>query len=375
MAFRQLTALVALVALVGLVGVSLVAQTSWAAAPAAANEVGPWAIGRTTLAVIDPDRDDRTLTVDVWYPVDPADATGDLSVYDLVFTGIESPAFEDAEPSGAGPFPLIVFSHGSGGLRYQSYFLTEALASHGFVVAAPDHAGNTAFDAIFGGSDPFEVVAVNRPADVSLVITRMLERNADPSDPFAGRVDPERIGVTGHSFGGFTTLAIASGFGPVAADPRVDAILPISPVSTLLTEEELGSIEIPMLVLGGTSDTTTPIDPQSTTAFAEVSARPRYRVDIANAGHNSFTDICPIADALLAAGVPEAVLAFVLNSFDDGCAPELIPFLEAQRITRGYAVSFFKRYVAGDSRYRDELTPGRADAEAVLFQRPGREGR
>ncbi len=361
--------------LVAVLGGCLFVPVSWAAAPAAADAIGPWDIGRTTFTVVDPDRGDRTLTVDLWYPVDPAAASGALSVYDLVFTGIESPAFEDVEPSSAGPFPLIVFSHGSGGLRYQSYFLTEALASHGFVVAAPDHAGNTAFDAIFGGSDPFDVVAVNRPADVSLVITRMLERNADASDPFAGRVDPERIGVTGHSFGGFTTLAVASGFGSVPADSRVDAILPISPVSTLLDPEELGSIEIPMLVLGGTSDTTTPVDPQSVTAFAEVSARPRYRVDVTNAGHNSFTDICPIADALLAVGVPEAVLDFVLSSRDDGCAPELIPFLDAQRITRAFAISFFKRYVAGDPRYRDELAPGRADAEAVHFQQPGRERR
>jgi len=241
-------------------------------------------------------------------------------------------------------------------------------------VAAPDHAGNTAFDAIFGGSDPFEVVALNRPADVSFVVTQMLERNADPLDRFAGRLDPDRIGVTGHSFGGFTTLAVASGFETVPADSRVDAILPISPVSTLLTEDELGSIEIPMLVLGGTADTTTPVDPQSSTAFSQVSARPRYRVDVHEAGHNSFTDICPIGDALLAVGVPEEVLAFVLNSFDDGCAPDLIPFLDAQRITRGYAVSFFKRYVAGDRRYRDELAPGRAEEEASHFQKPGREG-
>ena len=45
-----------------------------------------------------------------------------------------------------GPFPLVVYSHGSGGQRYVSAFLTEALAARGFVVAAADHTGNTALD-------------------------------------------------------------------------------------------------------------------------------------------------------------------------------------------------------------------------------------
>ncbi len=47
-------------------------------------------------------------------------------------------------PPAAGDFPLVIYSHGNGGLRYVSAFLTEHLASHGFVVMAPDHTGNTA---------------------------------------------------------------------------------------------------------------------------------------------------------------------------------------------------------------------------------------
>lgn len=49
-----------------------------------------------------------------------------------------------------GPFPLVVYSHGNGGLRYVSAFLTEHLASHGFIVVAPDHVGNTAIDSFAG---------------------------------------------------------------------------------------------------------------------------------------------------------------------------------------------------------------------------------
>ena len=47
-----------------------------------------------------------------------------------------------------GPHPLIVFSHGNSGFRRQSTFLTTHLASRGFVVAAPDHTGNTLFEMV-----------------------------------------------------------------------------------------------------------------------------------------------------------------------------------------------------------------------------------
>ena len=120
-------------------------------------------------------------------------------------------------------YPLVVFSHGSGGVRFQSWFLLQALASHGYVVVAPDHAGNTALDQLLGTADPFPVVAANRPRDVSFAIDEVLARAADPSDPLAGAVDPSRVAVVGHSFGGFTALAVAGGYDGWGPDERVDA--------------------------------------------------------------------------------------------------------------------------------------------------------
>jgi predicted dienelactone hydrolase len=184
----------------------------------APSEAGPYAVGRTTIQVADPDRAGRTLTVDVWYPSDAAQVVGaERSVFDFIVATALSPlAFAETQVSTAGGFPLVVFSHGSGGIRLQSWFLTEVLASHGFVVAAPDHAGNTALDLLTGTTTPFEVTARNRPLDVSLVIDELLARNAAPGDRFSGAIDPDRIGVIGHSFGGYTALAMASGWGDVA---------------------------------------------------------------------------------------------------------------------------------------------------------------
>ena len=345
---------------------TMAASTAGAKPLAPPDELGPFAVGRTTFDVVDPSRNDRTLTVDAWYPVDAEDAVGvPASVYDLLFTGLPSEvALDGPLVSAAEPFPLVVFSHGNNGIRFQSFFLTEILASHGFVVVAPDHAGNTAVDLIFPGP-PFETR--DRPLDISLVITRMLEKNADPGDLFFGALDGVRIGVMGHSFGGFTTMAMASGFQDVPPDPRVRALVPMSPAVGSLSDEQLASIERPEIVIGGTADITVPIVPSSVRAFELPSARPRYRIDVVDAGHNSFTNICDFFEVLLGAGVPPALLEFLLGSADEGCAPELIPIEEAHRVTSLYAVAFLKRNLALDPRYQRFLTPGFSRKQPVDF--------
>ena len=324
-------------------------------------------MGRTSFQVVDPDRDDRTLDVDAWYPVDTVDAVGPPSLYELIFgIGIISEVAFDAPPASAeGPFPMLVFSHGNNGIRYQSYFLAEHLASHGIFVVAPDHEGNTALDLLFPGP-PFE--ASDRPLDISLLITRMLERNADSADPFFGRVDPERIGVAGHSFGGFTALAMAAGFLDIPPDPRVQVIMPISPASSAFSDEDLASITAPMMVLGGTSDVTTPIDPQSVRPFELASSRPRYRVDVEKAGHGSFTNICDFVELLLGIGLPPNLVEFLLGNAEEGCGPDLIPIEEAHRITNLYAAAFLQRNLAGDPRYQRYLTPGRVLKDGLPVQ-------
>jgi predicted dienelactone hydrolase len=260
----------------------------------------------------------------------------------------------------------VVFSHGNNGIRFQSFFLCEQLASHGFVVAAPDHVGNTAVDLLIPGP-PFTIT--DRPLDVSFVITRMLERSLDPVDPLYGRVDPGGVGVAGHSFGGFTALAVAAGFGGVPADPRVRAIAPIAPVSTILSAEELGGIFVPTLIVGGTSDTTTPVDPQSEWAQQHVAGRPLYRVDVLDAGHNSFTDVCDIGAALIGAGLPPALLDFLLGNLDEGCSPELVDVQEAHRLTNHYVVAFMRSHLARDGFYLRflKLKNEEAGVDLVVF--------
>ncbi|NNF60636.1 MAG: hypothetical protein HKN06_04805 [Gammaproteobacteria bacterium] len=345
------------------------------AAPAAARidppELpGPWAVGRVTETVVDKMRN-RELTVDVWYPVDAADATGTLSEYNLVFASLASNIAIDSPPvSVAGTRPLVIFSHGSFGIRYQSFFLMEHLASHGFIVVSPDHAGNTAADLVFGTEAPFEQIVVDRPLDVIFLIDWMLTRNASPADRFDGRLDPQQIAVMGHSFGGYTAIAAAAGTAVTPADPRVRVIAPIAPASGLLSDDELAGISIPALILGGTADITTPVEPQSARPF-ELFEGLRYRVDIVDGGHQSFTNICVFAEVLVGAGVPPSLIDFLLGNSAEGCAPELIPIAQAHALTNLYATAFLKRELLRDGRYQRYLNRGYAQSNRlpVLFRR------
>lgn len=366
----------------------------------APDAVGPYAVGRSSFTIADPDREGRELPVDVWYPVDPEEATGEPSLYQvtfqlsiipevwvipIVFTAPSERALKEPLISQAGEFPLIIFSHGSGGLRYQSFFLTEVLASHGFVVAAADHVGNTLLDELGGTFAPLSEMMVARPLDVSFLITRMLEKNEDTGDFFYRSIDGERIGVCGHSFGGFTSFAAAAGFGadppnevaselpedfvPVPADPRVDAIAPIAPASSWFGDTELEAIDVPAMIIGGTLDTTTPIETQNVRPFELIPGQV-FRADLDGAVHFSFSNSCDLIQGMRNQGIKQWMIDYLLGTeFTQPCGPRSLDIDEAQRITNLYTVSLFKAFVEGDGRYEHFLTEPYAQANepAVTF--------
>jgi predicted dienelactone hydrolase len=184
-----------------------------------------------TAELHDPARD-RRLPTETWYPAADRHAGADLDdatkdEFDVV-PGVSTrkqQAVRDAEPAD-GTFVPVVFSHGFGGHRRQTTHLCSHLASHGYVVTAPDHVGNTLDDVmrdLLGGvSDEralevFAESAADRPADVSLALDAL-----GAGDAGLPVVDGA-AGVAGHSFGGWTALAA------VAADDRFAAALPLAP--------------------------------------------------------------------------------------------------------------------------------------------------
>jgi predicted dienelactone hydrolase len=345
------------------------APTTTAAAPTttAVPEPAPWApigageyeVGVATVTVDDPDGE-RPLTVDVWFPLDgTADAAALPAqrytlIPDVYFESPGAVAATVDQLAGDGPFPLIVYSHGSSGLRFIHSSYTEALASHGYVVVAADHTGNTAIDLLAGNVAEPGTIALARPNDVRRLVDAFTDPAHPAAGPFATSVDAELVAITGHSFGGFTALASVTGFGNdlgnVDADRRVDAIVLLAPAvgSTSFTDETLAGMTVPMMVLVGTDDITTPVDPNVTRLWDVSSNAPAYRVELVAAEHQTFTDLCAYQDQLPAlSNVPEIVSATIDDYALEGCSPGDMDDDRAVELTNTYVLQFLDQ-VLGD---------------------------
>ena len=321
-----------------------------------ADTFGSWAVGHQRLEAIDVNRGNRQLPYDVWYPVDAEDAMDEpRTIYPLQGgAGLTAErAVEGLPVSSSGDLPLLVFSHGSGGTNTQSVLLMETLASHGFVVVSPEHTGNTNDDF----SDTLEQAAARRVPDISFMIDTFLARNEITGDDFFQRIDPEAIGVLGHSYGGGTALGAVAGFGGQPADERVRAVMPISvTVFDRFTDEALAAVEEPVLFLGGTLDTSVPIENHDYGFDRLTGAEAVFQVDIVGATHTHFANICDIGNWLIDNGFgqdlwPAIGAAALLEPYRDTCSDEAFPIDEVLRIQNLYAVAFFRRYLLGETAY------------------------
>jgi dienelactone hydrolase len=188
-----------------------------------------------------------------------------------------------------GVFPLIVFSHGNGGIRSQNTFWCEHMASHGYFVMSPDHTGNSAVTAIDGDVIVYNkqgrsAAALDRPRDLMFLIDAMTRMNAGADSRFLGKVNLEHIGASGHSFGGYAAAAVAD------ADPRIDAIAPMAAVG-----RERKNYTCPAMVLLGTEDATIKLEGNAQIRkYYEESKGPHYLVEIVKGGHYSFTEMYQI---------------------------------------------------------------------------------
>jgi predicted dienelactone hydrolase len=375
---------------------------------------GPYGVGVTTV-IINPGTD-RPLTTDVWFPLDgPA---GDLARHEYtLIPGLTdtSDTAVDAEyvaMSPDGPFPLVVYSHGSGGLRYAASDYTEAIASYGYIVVSADHTGNTALDGLLCTRTDGMTTMLNRVNDVQAIINELTDPDSLELSGFVDSVDPERIAVTGHSFGGFTTYAAVTGFenelGAVAADRRVDAIIPLAPAiggdrppsdeadtedaadeesdyvdpcatpedetvvteppteeeatearnQQLITDEQLASITVPAMVIVGTDDATTPVDPNVTRAWELSNSDPHYRVELVAGQHQSFTNACRYAELLPTWPEDLQALAGPLIEYQasEGCGEGIMDIERAQDLTNTFAITFLDATFRGGEMISDDTT-------------------
>jgi predicted dienelactone hydrolase len=287
---------------------------------------GPFPIGFTTVDLTKTSvttGEPRLLATLVWYP-----AVGGTGT-------VEGRYLRDADVA-KGRFPVVVFSHGSCGFPGQSPFLMEALASRGFILAAPPHPGNT-FTADCFQSSNLADAAQNRPADVIFVADSFVAFGRDAASRFHRRVKPKRLGVSGHSFGGYTTLRVA------AADRRFKAALALAPAVPAEQEQ----VRSPLMVMVGEVDSLTPVDTDAVPSYG-LGIGHRYLVEILRTGHCAFIPLC--AEQFCGAG----------------CEPQHLTTPEANALVLRYAVPFLLRYLKGDRAAGKGLRPDQAPEGVVV---------
>lgn len=336
------------------------------------EERGPFVVGCRTIDLVDETRqtesgDPWPIKVEIWYPTTDDYADAETYRYNL---------YEDAPPelyemlsdprigsvdggcvrdaplrTDLGPYPLVVFSHGAFGVRFQSFFYTTPLASHGYIVVAPDHHENTIWDILLNGYDGAAVAqnAFDRIEDGPLVLDHFFAAAEDPESDFYEQIATKRVGFTGHSFGGFLSIYMG------AADPRVKAVVPMSPATSMaagFAVVDLLNYPVPQLTMGGDLDRTLEFDIYMWNPYQRMPP-PKGFLRIFRGGHYTFTDMCQLDLEYL---VDEMDWSDAEDALEDGCGPENYDFQLAQPVIKHYAIGFFNYYLRqspGSAQYLD----------------------
>ena len=342
---------------------------------------GPHEVGVATTYFVDGSRYEtwgecrRILPVEVWYPSTGLGGMPNAmpqmvgpmpdwtwGVFDHfwgesfdAFWSLTTSALRNAEVlSAPGPYPVVLFSHGLTAIRFQNYTLCEHLASHGFIVVAPDHYGNAIFTNIpLGGIIPFNPAGVvasffDRIKDVRFVFESLEAMNGNPENPFFGLLDLDHFALSGHSYGGVTSLAAG------LLHDFVKAIAPLNPAWAIGYP---ASFSKPFFLLRSEWDTVVgEWDDAARVAFDDAGSEHKLYLNFLRGGHYSATDACP----LLPPGY--------ISPSSTGCgSQEHIDFQEANALTSAYLTAFLKSAMLGDVRYDDYLSENHAPGEIELI--------
>jgi predicted dienelactone hydrolase len=294
------------------------------------SQTGPYAVVKQTVLLQDTSRKGLWGAEYRTFPVD-----------------LYQPANLNAVP---GPIPVLVLSHGYASSRAFYADAAPRLAANGFVVAVPEHIGSDAAyrNAMEAGltNESFQPMEfVNRPLDISFVLDELERKN---TTDFQGRLQLDRVGVFGHSFGGYTVLAIAGATvdleklqqrcapdaqipGTLSTafllecqvlalsdspdmirqltdgslrDSRVQMVMAFAPVSNLFGKTGMSKIQIPVVLAGGVYDIAAPVVPEQVEPFGWLTTSEKYFYLAENTSHTA--NLTRITEKLFHPGVETA---------------------------------------------------------------------
>ena len=267
----------------------------------------------------------------------------------------------------------VILSHGLGDSHQSFAYLAKHLASHGLGVILPDHPGSNAqkLQQVLEGKEQEYITPqelVDRPKDITFVLNAL---TAQPE--LAKALNLQRVAVVGHSYGGYTALAVAGarlnlanlnqvcsqteqGVGlnlslllqcpgrnlknpPVQfRDERVVAVLAVNPVgSALFGATGLAQVKIPTMLVTSTQDVAAPSLYEQIMPLTWLGSSRRYLAVIEGGSHFS----------VLGAGQTGVPLPAELV----GPTPEV-----AQMYMKGLTVAFVQANVANRAEFAPFLT-------------------
>jgi predicted dienelactone hydrolase len=331
---------------------------------------GPYAVGVHEFLWIDQERDEpftqdpadhRHVLARIWYPAEKTPSAapapyiynlqefGENPLYKLL-RSVKTNSVTDAPIARKpGRFPVLLYQPGGGTARFIATFLTEQLASHGYIVIGCDHAGfgptelypdgfqfkadarqapkptgNLAADAPANWEWLDRDVFPTWTADASFTLDQIESLNRTSGQKFYKRVDLSRIGMLGWSFGGATSVQLSKDdrrikaaidqdgqlFGDVAAK---GTSRPLMLMHHGMVDKAPDSADQPAL-----EKLMHQVDEQSR-SLLDHSTGDRYDLTIANTQHGHFSDLLlayPPAGQLDPRRAHEIILAYTLAFFD-----------------------------------------------------------
>lgn len=323
---------------------------------------GPYAVGTHTFHWVDSTRlewftdeksdDYRELMVQVWYPaqqpnekspvpyIDQMDlraeaigAAGDFPGFLIYYIELfKTHSYEDAEPvAAAAPYPIVILSHGITGMHQLHTVLSEDLASHGYVVIAPDHS----YDAnmvifpdgrvadyrsdLTGNPDSVRLrrqQLITRVGDIRFILTKIEEiQTGDIFPLLKGALNLDQMGILGHSYGGATAIQACQELPQLKVCLALDGWLSPLPDSTI----QMG-IQQPFLFLGRPqwSDSDYPDNYRLLERFLQTDQPNQFAFIVRGSRHLDFVDaplLSPMASLLVETGTIDARRAVsIVNS-------------------------------------------------------------
>ena len=291
--------------------------TNLFARPSDPSARGPWAVGAHTSTI-------AGLKTEIWYPAKwGSDACQTKATYDV---REHLPASEQGKiPDSAnplqecdcyrdlpvddahGPYPVITFIHGTAAFRTQSLTFMTHWASRGFIVVSSDHPHIQLADIL---ANLLDAVNATEEADAVNVLKALATPTGDLSF-LAGHMDFTRMGASGHSAGGGAVASIAG------QENGIQVVIPMA-AGGVSAGGKLAS----SLVMSAADDGIA--TPSGQTSGYTSTPAPKRFVQLANAGHLSFSDLCYIGAAqggLLAIAVKYNVTgaSTLATLASDGC--------------------------------------------------------